>query len=126
MAAWEQVKANKGAAGIDGTPAVKVRRALLVGIVVRDWIRAEVMELNADRISVRIDDLGRRSHAIGERPLVKGMTIWPAATEWTPLGLAGDQSRNSRASSLTGRLSMQALGVNYPSGRIPTVPCLEA
>ncbi len=67
-----------------GKPGVKVCRALLVGIAVRDWIRGEVMALDADRISVRIDDPGRQPHVIGDRPLVKGMILWSAAAEWTP------------------------------------------
>jgi hypothetical protein len=67
-----------------GKPGVKVCHALRVGIAVRDWIRGEVMEVNVDRIRVRIDDPGRQPHAIDERPLVKGMTIWSAASEWTP------------------------------------------
>jgi hypothetical protein len=43
-----------------------------------------VLELNADRIHVRIVDPGQQPHVIDERPLVKGMTIWSAAEEWTP------------------------------------------
>jgi hypothetical protein len=67
-----------------GKPGVIVCRALRVGIAVRDWIRGEVIEVNADRISVRIDDPGQQPHVVDERPLVKGMTIWSSATEWTP------------------------------------------
>jgi len=67
-----------------GKPGVKVCRALLVGIAVRDWIRGEVMEVNADRIHVRIDDPGQQPHVIDDRPLLKGMTMWSAAIEWTP------------------------------------------
>jgi len=67
-----------------GRPGVKVCRAQLVGIAVRDWIRGEVIEVDADRISVRIDDPGQQPHVMDDRPLVKGMTIWSAATEWTP------------------------------------------
>jgi len=67
-----------------GTPGIRVCRALLVGIAVHDWIRGEVLELNADRIRVRVDDPGRQPHEIDERPLVKGMTVWSAAEEWAP------------------------------------------
>ncbi|MFH1045030.1 MAG: hypothetical protein V1796_08335 [Pseudomonadota bacterium] len=67
-----------------GKPGVKVCRALLVGIAVRDWIRGEVTAVDAERIAVRIDDPGRQPHVIGDRPLAKGMTIWSAAMEWTP------------------------------------------
>ena len=67
-----------------GKPSVKVCRALLVGIAVRDWIRGEVEEVNGDRVSVRIDDPGQQPHVLDGRPLVKGMTVWSAAAEWTP------------------------------------------
>lgn len=67
-----------------GKPGVKVCRALLVGIAVRDWIRGEVTAVDAERIEVRIDDPGRQPHVIDERPLVKGMRVWSAAAEWTP------------------------------------------
>jgi hypothetical protein len=67
-----------------GKPGVKVCRALLVGIAVRDWISGEVTAVDAERIAVRIDDPGRQPHVIDDRPLVKGMTIWTAAVEWTP------------------------------------------
>ena len=75
-------------------PGVKVCRALLVGIAVRDWIRGEVTAVEADtvagatvaadRIAVRIDDPGRQPHVIDNQPLVKGITVWSAAEEWTP------------------------------------------
>ena len=67
-----------------GKSGVKVCRALLVGIAVRDWIRGVVMQVDGDRISVRIDDPGQQPHMIDGRPLVKGMNIWSAAMEWTP------------------------------------------
>lgn len=67
-----------------GRPGVKVCRAQLVGIAVRDWIRGEVIEADAERIRVRIDDPGQQPHVIEDRALVKGMSIWTAATEWTP------------------------------------------
>lgn len=65
-------------------PGVRVCRALLVGIAVRDWIRGEVIAVEADRIQVRIDDPGRQPHLIDGRPLAKDMTFWSAAAEWTP------------------------------------------
>lgn len=67
-----------------GKPRIKVCRVLLVGIAVRDWIRGEVMAVDADRIEVRIDDPGRHPHVVDNQPLVKGMTIRSAAAEWTP------------------------------------------
>ena len=65
-------------------PGVKVCRALLVGIAVRDWIRGEVTAVDAERIAVRIDEPGQQPHVIDGRPLVKGMTVWSEAEEWTP------------------------------------------
>jgi hypothetical protein len=65
-------------------PGVKVCRALLVGIAVHDWIRGEVIAVNADRIEVRIDDPGQQPHEIGGKPLAKGMTLWFDASKWTP------------------------------------------
>jgi len=67
-----------------GKPGVKVCRALLVGIAVRDWIRGEVTAVDADRIAVRIDDPGRQPHVVDNLPLVKGMTLWTEAAEWIP------------------------------------------
>lgn len=67
-----------------GKPGIKVCRALQVGIAVRDWIRGEVTAVDADRIAVRIDDPGRQPHAIDNHLLVKGMTLWSEAAEWTP------------------------------------------
>ena len=65
-------------------PGAIVCRALLVGIAVRDNIRGEVTAVDADRITVRIDDPGRQPHAVDDQPLVKGMSIRSAAAEWTP------------------------------------------
>jgi len=65
-------------------PGVKVCRALVVGIAVRDWIRGEVIAVHADRIEVRIDDPGQQPHEIDGKPLVKGMTHWFDASAWTP------------------------------------------
>jgi hypothetical protein len=65
-------------------PGITVCRALQVGIAVRDWIRGEVMAVATDRIEVRIDDPGQQPHDVGGRPLVKGMTLWSDAAEWTP------------------------------------------
>lgn len=65
-------------------PGVRVCRALPVGIAVRDWIRGEVLEVDAERIAVRIDDPGRQPHAIHGRPLAKGLTFWSEAADWTP------------------------------------------
>ena len=65
-------------------PGVKVCRALLVGIAVRDWIRGEVLAVDADRIEVRIDDPGQQPHVIDNRPLTKGMSFWSAAEHWKP------------------------------------------
>lgn len=67
-----------------GKPGVKVCRALLVGIAVRDWISGEVVQVDADRIRVRIDDPGQQPHVIDDRPLVKGMTIRSMVADWTP------------------------------------------
>lgn len=79
-----RARAKTEALAAVGRPGVKVCRALLVGIAVRDWIRGEVTAVDADRIEVRIDDPGRQPHMVGGRPLVKGMTIWSEAVEWTP------------------------------------------
>ena len=65
-------------------PGVKVCRALLVGIAVRDWIRGEVIKADEDRIEVRIDDPGQQPHVIDSRPLSKGMSFWSAAEKWKP------------------------------------------
>ncbi len=65
-------------------PGVRVCRALLVGIAVHDWIRGEVTAVHADRIEVRIDDPGQQPHEVGGKPLIKGMTFWSNASEWTP------------------------------------------
>jgi hypothetical protein len=67
-----------------GKPGVRVCRALQVGIAVRDWIRGEVTAVDAERIAVRIDDPGRQPHAIDNQSLVKGMTLWSEAADWTP------------------------------------------
>ena len=79
-----RARAKTEALAAVGKPGVKVCRALLVGIAVRDWIRGEVTAVDADRISVRIDDPGRQPHVVDNQPLVKGMTIRSAASEWTP------------------------------------------
>ena len=79
-----RARAKTEALAAVGKPGVKVCRALLVGIAVRDWIRGVVTAVDADRVAVRIDDPGQQPHVIGELPLVKGMTIWSAATDWTP------------------------------------------
>jgi hypothetical protein len=51
---------------------------------VHDWIRGEVIAVDADRIEVRIDDPGQQPHVIDDRPLVKGMAFWSVAAEWKP------------------------------------------
>jgi hypothetical protein len=79
-----RARAKTQALAAVGKPGIKVCRALLVGIAVRDLIRGEVTAVDADRIEVRIDDPGRQPHVVDERPLVKGMTIRSAAADWTP------------------------------------------
>ncbi len=79
-----QARAKAEALVAVGRPGVKVCRALVVGIAVRDWIRGEVIEVRADRIGVRIADPGRQPHVVDDKPLVKGATVWSDATEWTP------------------------------------------
>jgi len=79
-----RARANTEALAAVGKPGAKVCRVLRVGIAVRDWIRGEVTAVDRDRIVVRIDDPGRQPHVLDGQPLVKGMTIRSAATEWTP------------------------------------------
>jgi hypothetical protein len=43
-----------------------------------------VTAVNADRVTARIEDAGRHPHMIGDKPLVKGMSVESAATDWTP------------------------------------------
>ena len=64
-------------------PGVKVCRVLLVGIAERDWIRGEVTAVNAERISVRLDDPGQHPHVIEDRLAMKGAVVSSAAAEWT-------------------------------------------
>jgi hypothetical protein len=79
-----RARAKTEALAAVGKPGVKVCRALLVGIAVHDWIRGEVIAVDADRIEVRIDDPGQQPHVIDDRPLTKGMAFWSAAEEWKP------------------------------------------
>jgi hypothetical protein len=67
-----------------GKPGEKVCRIIPVGIAVHDRIRGEVKAVDADRVTVRIEDAGRHPHMIGDRPLVKGMSVESAAADWTP------------------------------------------
>ena len=79
-----QARAKTEARAAVARAGVKVCRALLVGIAVRDWIRGEVTAVDADKVAVRIVDAGQHPHVIDTLPLVKGRTIWSAATDWTP------------------------------------------
>jgi hypothetical protein len=82
MLAQAQTKAETLAAL--GKPGEKVCRVLPVGIAVQDRIRGEVTAVKADRVTVRIEDAGRHPHMIGDKPLVKGMSVESAAADWTP------------------------------------------
>jgi len=79
-----RARAKTEALATVGKPGVKVCRALPVGIAVRDWISGEVTAVDAGRVAVRIDDPGRQPHVIDNLPLVRGVTIWSEAPDWTP------------------------------------------
>jgi len=67
-----------------GHPGVMVCRQLLVGIVNRDWVRGEVIEVQGHLIAVRIEDPGRFPHILKGVPYFHGAVVWTAPAEWTP------------------------------------------
>jgi len=77
-------RAERVALDAVGKPGVKVCREITVGIAVRDWIRGEVIAVEAERVAVRIDDPGKNPNMIDNVPLEKGVTVWSRATDWVP------------------------------------------
>lgn len=55
-----------------------------VGIAEREWIRGEVAEVSAGRISVRIDDPGRYPHTLNGVVVTKGQLIPDSPLAWVP------------------------------------------
>jgi len=62
----------------------KVCRQMAVGISERDWIRGVVVEVSADRIRVRIDELGRYPQTLDGVVLASGVAVWDSPLRWTP------------------------------------------
>lgn len=67
-----------------GKPGARVCRNMTVGIATRDRVRGTVMAVEADKISVRIDDAGRFQHTISDRAIGKGDVIRDAVQYWIP------------------------------------------
>jgi len=79
-----RARAKMEALAAVGKPGVKVCRALQVGIAVRVWIRGVVTAVEADRVSVRVDDPGQQPLVVDNQALVKGSIIRSAADDWMP------------------------------------------
>ena len=67
-----------------GRLGVKVCRAVPIGIGSSNWIRGEVIQAEASRIAVTIDDPGQQAHLMGKALLLKGTILWSPALDWIP------------------------------------------
>jgi hypothetical protein len=65
-------------------PGQKVCREMPVGIGGGDWVRGTVVQVDAERVAVRIDDPGVHAHVIADVEARRGEIIWDAPTGWTP------------------------------------------
>ncbi len=65
-------------------PGQKVCREMPVGIGASEWVRGTVMQTDAERIAVRIDEPGVHAHVIAGIEARRGELIWDAPTGWTP------------------------------------------
>ena len=65
-------------------PGVKVCKRISVGISEHEWIRGTVMEADADKIRVRIDDPGRFPQAHDGTAIARGAVVWDKPLQWTP------------------------------------------
>ena len=79
-----RARAYAEAAAAVGKPGAKVCRDMMVGIATRDRVRGTVMAVEADKISVRIDDAGRFQHTISDRAIGKGDIVRDALQTWIP------------------------------------------
>lgn len=67
-----------------GKPGQKVCREMPVGIGSSDWVRGTVVQVDAERIEVRIDDPGVQLHVIASVEARRGALIWDSPVAWTP------------------------------------------
>ena len=65
-------------------PGIKVCRMLTVGIAEQDWMKGVVVDVNAGRVGVRIDEPGRFPHVIGGTAVAAGVVIRDKPSEWAP------------------------------------------
>lgn len=65
-------------------PGQKVCREMPVGIGAGDWVRGTVVQAQAERIAVRIDEPGVHAHVIAGIEARRGELIWDAPMGWTP------------------------------------------
>ena len=79
-----RARAYAEAAAAVGKPGARVCRDMTVGIATRDRVRGTVMAVEADQISVRIDDAGRFQHTIANRAIGKGDIVRDAVRSWIP------------------------------------------
>ena len=61
-----------------------VCREMQVGIAIKELVRGTVVSIEAERISVRIEDAGRFDHVIGETRLAKGVIVSDVVSAWIP------------------------------------------
>ena len=73
-------------------PGIKVCRAFQVGLVERDWIRGEVVDLRGDSIAVRIADAGKFPHSLNSVAVERGTVVWDAPSAWIPCVESGAKS----------------------------------
>lgn len=66
-----------------GRVGARVCRELELGVGVRDTVRGTVMEVDGDRVVVRIDDSGKLDHTLNDRPVRKGAIITDALKSWS-------------------------------------------
>jgi hypothetical protein len=82
MIARDRARAERAAAV--GLVGAHVCREMEVGVASREIVRGTVTAVDAERITVRIDDPGSLDHTIGDRIVRKGSVIVDAIRSWLP------------------------------------------
>lgn len=62
----------------------RVCREMVMGIAEREWIRATVVAVAADRIRVRVDDPGRFPQTLHGIRIARNIELWDTPLDWKP------------------------------------------
>lgn len=62
----------------------RVCREMRIGIAERDWLRGVVVDVDARRVAIRIDEPGRFEHTLNGVKVTRGAIVSDDAVAWIP------------------------------------------